>query len=117
MFKVREWERFQFLVDYEHHQVFKYRSTILLVKKFALILFCSQLCMKHKKILERALPEALKLSIARKIENNLFSKVIEFKGFNNRHVSESLYTLFMHQISFLVGVISEIRTLFAAEVI
>jgi hypothetical protein len=29
---------------------------------------------QHQKILERPLPEALKQSIARKIENNLFSK-------------------------------------------
>ncbi len=32
--------------------------------------------MQHKKILGRKLPEALKLSIAKKMENNLFSKVI-----------------------------------------
>ncbi len=31
---------------------------------------------QHKTILERNLPEALKLSIAKKIENNLFSKVV-----------------------------------------
>jgi hypothetical protein len=30
---------------------------------------------QHKKILERTIPDVLKLSIARKIENNLFSKV------------------------------------------
>ncbi len=29
MFKVREWERFQFLVDYEHHQVPKIRAVII----------------------------------------------------------------------------------------
>jgi hypothetical protein len=32
---------------------------------------------KNKAILERRLPDALKLSIAHKIENNLFSKVLE----------------------------------------
>ena len=31
---------------------------------------------QHKQILERTLPDALKLSIAKKIENNLFSKVL-----------------------------------------
>ncbi len=32
--------------------------------------------LKHKQILERSLPDTLKLSIAKKIENNLFSKVV-----------------------------------------
>ena len=32
--------------------------------------------MQHKTILQRQLPDALKLAIARRIENNLFSKVI-----------------------------------------
>jgi hypothetical protein len=50
MFKVRTWERFQFLIDNEHKQ--------------------------HKGILQRPLPDALKMSIARRIENNLFSKVM-----------------------------------------
>jgi hypothetical protein len=44
--------------------------------------------MQHKSILERTLPDALKLSIAQKIENNLFSKV--FLNFNR---SISLYCL------------------------
>jgi hypothetical protein len=41
--------------------------------------------MQHKKILERTIPDALKLSIARKIENNLFSKVcyIDRKLYSN----------------------------------
>ncbi len=30
---------------------------------------------QHKTILERTLPESLKLSIAKNVENNLFSKV------------------------------------------
>jgi hypothetical protein len=69
--------------------------------------------MQHKKILGRKLPEALKLSIAKKMENNLFSKVILHK--------KSLIISFDcigFQISFLVGLhsIGEIRTLFAAEV-
>ncbi len=34
------------------------------------------LCIQHKQILERTLPDAIKLvAIAKKIENNLFSKV------------------------------------------
>ena len=32
--------------------------------------------LQHKAILERKLPDNLKLSIAKKIENNLFSKVL-----------------------------------------
>ena len=32
--------------------------------------------MQHKAILERRLPDTLKLEIAKKIENNLFSKVV-----------------------------------------
>jgi hypothetical protein len=41
-------------------------------KKF----FCAlDYLLQHKKILERKLPESIKLSIAKKIENNLFSKV------------------------------------------
>jgi hypothetical protein len=38
------------------------------------------MCVKHKKILERSLPDALKISIAKKIENNLFSKVFLFES-------------------------------------
>ena len=34
------------------------------------------LCLQHKGILQRPLPDALKMSIARRIENNLFSKVM-----------------------------------------
>jgi len=49
MYNVRQWERFQFLIDYEHQQ--------------------------QKQILQKTLPESLKLSIAQKIENNLFNKV------------------------------------------
>jgi hypothetical protein len=33
---------------------------------------------QHKMILQKAMPEDLKLSIAKKIENNLFSKVLLF---------------------------------------
>ena len=71
---------------------------------------------QHKKILERTIPDVLKLSIARKIENNLFSKVgnftccMFFLG-----VFDSFPCI---QISFLVGLgdMGEIRTHFTAEV-
>jgi len=70
MINIRKWERFQFMIEYEAQQ--------------------------HKNILERTLPDALKLSIAQKIENNLFSKIM-----------------------FLVGLkaMGEIRTLFAGELL
>ena len=32
--------------------------------------------MQHKKVLEKVLPESLKIAIAQKIENHLFSKVL-----------------------------------------
>jgi hypothetical protein len=41
----------------------------------SLILISYVHCVQHKAILERALPDYLKLAIARKIENNLFLKV------------------------------------------
>jgi hypothetical protein len=72
--------------------------------------------MQHKKILERSLPDTLKLSIAKKIENNLFSKVIQ----STRRFSLVTFalTLFQMQITFLSGLkaMGEIRALFAAEV-
>ncbi len=70
MFKVRKWERFQFMIDYEAHQVWQWNIP---VSRFRLT--SSLLYIKHKNILERTLPDALKLAIAQKIENNLFSKV------------------------------------------
>jgi hypothetical protein len=70
MFKVREWERFQFSIDYEHQQV-----NLHLVKNICHHNKLISVRMQHKKILERTIPDALKLSIAQKIENNLFSKV------------------------------------------
>lgn len=67
MFKIREWERFQFAIDYQNQ----------LVNIFCFVqLTCiDRLVIQHKKILERTIPDGLKLSIARKIENNLFSRV------------------------------------------
>ncbi len=80
MFKVRDWERFQFLVDYEHLQVLIHESLGLFMNMFTrhslVLIHKVPFLVQHKKILERTLPEALKLSIARKIENNLFSKVL-----------------------------------------
>ena len=72
--------------------------------------------MQHKKILERSLPDTLKLSIAKKIENNLFSKVIQSK--RRFSLVTIALTLFQMQITFLSGLkaMGEIRALFAAEV-
>ena len=66
--------------------------------------------------MERALPDSLKLSIAKKIENNLFSKVI---GFNNRFILNPIKFKGLNlQVTFLSGLkaVGEIRALFAAEV-
>jgi hypothetical protein len=77
---------------------------------------------QHKKILERTIPDALKLSIARKIENNLFSKVspswMQALGSIQALTVVFMLTSVVFQISFLVGLtaMGEIRTLFAAEV-
>jgi len=70
MYQVRKWERFQFMIDYEHEQ--------------------------QKKVLQKVLPDILKVSIAKNIENNLFSKVGFLEGLQE---------------------IGEIRTLFSAELI
>jgi hypothetical protein len=72
MFKIRGWERYRFLIDFEHHQVIDVTISIDnvqmdqgLTKGFE----------QHKAILERTLPDNLKLAIAKRIENNLFGKV------------------------------------------
>lgn len=83
-------------------------------------------------MLQRSIPDALKLSIARKIENNLFSKVYPAVLGCFLSLAVSLCGCFLLnsiaslmcvvndgiQISFLVGLqrISEIRTLFTAQV-
>jgi hypothetical protein len=55
---------------------------------------------QHKKILERTLPEALKLSIARKIENNLFSKVqLLIYPVNKKLTTETLFFVLADFIS------------------
>ena len=82
---------------------------------------------QQKSILERTLPESLKLAIARRIENNLFSRVnsigffpfIESYSFlfwqSQKRLIRSLF--WVDQVPFLTGMgaISEIRTLFAAQ--
>jgi hypothetical protein len=77
------------------------------------------MCSQHKKILERTIPDVLKLSIARKIENNLFSKVCQPLVLKSPIVYHSSYTCVIYiQITFLVGLsaMGEMRTLFTAEV-
>lgn len=70
MLKVREWERFKFFVDYEHRQVVlqQHRKSFSFNRNRA----CSE---QQKDILQRPIPDLLKLAIAEKIEDNLFSKV------------------------------------------
>ncbi len=74
---------------------------------------------KQKNILERTLPDALKLLIAQKIENNLFSKVCTFQSVLPSYIQISRDISDCRlQIMFLVGLkgMGEIRTLFAGEV-
>ena len=61
------------MIDYEAQQVFCLSLSCL---KSALLILVHHACIQNKAILERRLPDALKLAIAHKIENNLFSKVI-----------------------------------------
>jgi hypothetical protein len=74
MFDVRNWERFQFLLDCEHQTV-----CFLSVKisKRAYVKTRALLAGQNKTILQRSLPPYLKLSIAKTIENHLFSKVLQ----------------------------------------
>ncbi len=110
MFKIREWERFQFGIDYQHHQVWSNQDSLIdHIMNLPLL--------QHKKILERTIPDVLKLSIARRIENKLFSKVwILREGWCA--FSLRIWISVGFQISFLVGLreMGEIKTLFAAEV-
>jgi hypothetical protein len=51
-------------------------ETVICSSIYVLSLHCSyRFILQQKEILERKLPEALKLSIAKQIENNLFTKV------------------------------------------
>ena len=89
---------------------------------------------QQKSILERTLPESLKLAIARRIENNLFSRVnsigffpfifipffcnLIIKADSSIFQKRLIRSLFwVDQVPFLTGMgaISEIRTLFAAQ--
>jgi hypothetical protein len=73
MVKIRNWERFKFNVDYQNHQanpIFKLQFGFCEFELNALHIDAQQ-----KEILKRSIPENLKLAIAKKIENNLFSKV------------------------------------------
>ncbi len=90
MFKVREWERFQFAIDYQHQQVW---SRLEKYDQPTNDLVFTQ----HKKILERTIPDVLKLSIARRIENNLFSKVCNcnFNLFPLRNILLCLFSDFV----------------------
>jgi hypothetical protein len=72
MFDVRNWERFQFLLDCEHQTVGIALHALYKAKQNNMYLHWVQ----SKIILQRELPPDLKLSIAKTIENNLFSKVI-----------------------------------------
>ena len=92
MFKIREWERYCFMIAYEHDQA-RSSGWFQAPGPLNLNLVCwtsfnrhcmlvppseqarTPMTLQHKKILERKLPESLKLAIAKKIENNLFSKV------------------------------------------
>ena len=123
MFSVRNWERFQFTIEYEAHQVYflHFCRNVWTLNIVEIVWCCAQI--KHKTVLERTLPDSLKLSIARKIENNLFSKVAcEYQQiisvFREFQTSSQADLVCYLQIIFLVGLkaIGEIRTLFAAEV-
>jgi hypothetical protein len=74
IFQVRKWERFQFMIDFEAQKVWH-------IKMYNKIMLLIGVFLQHKEVLERTLPDELKLSIAEKIENNLFSKVaMKLKG-------------------------------------
>ena len=78
----------------------------------------SDFLLQLKDILQRQLPDSLKLSIAKQIENNLFAKVLLVKKRLDCNIIIVIVLLPLLQISFLVGLrgIGEIRTLFSAEV-
>jgi hypothetical protein len=59
------------MIDYEAQQVSLRYSVSPCIHDNA----DSFVSIQNKQILERTLPDALKLAIAQKIENNLFSKV------------------------------------------
>ncbi len=65
------WIQSQFLWPLFHQKEFKLFPSLNLM-------FFFDLFIQSKTILQRTLPDALKLSIAQKIENNLFSKVLSW---------------------------------------
>ena len=71
MFDVRNWERFQYLLDCEHQTVSVFSLAVNSVHVNDIK------CLQNKSILQRSLPPYLKLSIAKTIENQLFSKVLQ----------------------------------------
>jgi hypothetical protein len=81
LFTVRAWERFQFIIESQHRQVIEayLMSNANLMKN---ILF------QLKDILQRKLPDALKLSIAKQIENNLFAKVLYAFAISNDELNQ-----------------------------
>ena len=72
---------------------------------------------QRKNILQKVLPDMLKISIARNIENDSFTKVI-LNQVAFLFVSCNWIRNCMFQVSFLAGLheIAEIQTLFSAEV-
>jgi hypothetical protein len=77
MFKIRDWERYKFLIDYEQIRV-NIRALIIFMMCIIVLIMSLDVSIffQHKDILERHLPDSLKLNIAKRIENNLYSKVV-----------------------------------------
>ncbi len=76
----------------------------------------SEFLNQHRDILERHLPDQLKLNIAKRIENNLYSKVV--KGLPATACMTGPDLVFS-QVPFLSTMhgVGNIRTLFSAEVV
>jgi hypothetical protein len=70
MFKIRDWERFKFLIHHENKQ--EYPPSVDL---FPVPAMCHMGIVQQKDILSRNIPDNLKLSIAKRIEGGLFGKV------------------------------------------
>jgi hypothetical protein len=72
---------------------------------------------QHKDILERPLPDSIKLNIAKRIENNLYSKVVYIKQYLLSLLFHSMMSFWL-QVPFLSSMhgVGNIRTLFSAEV-
>jgi hypothetical protein len=70
---------------------------------------------QHRDILERHLPDSLKMSIAKRIENNLYSKVVHGMLKQPPPVKPDIIWQQVPFLSTMHGV-GNIRTLFSAEV-